>query len=740
MAICITNRSRAASIALQQLHLSLRVLGAWVSALNCAYAQHEAGTTRVAPITVTARAAPVLDVDYAEIGGFQVPLAKTAQSIAVFGQDLLTANATQTLSSLLKLDASLADNYNAPGYIESLSVRGFNLDQANNFRRNGLATSNYAPVAFENKERIEVLKGVAGLQSGVAAPGGLVNYVTKQPLRDAFARVTVSGDHFGAALLALDLNRRFGRVGARVNIATQRLENGFEHANGNRNFASAALALALNAATTLSMEIEHQRKSQPSVPGLGLLDHDGDGIAESLPALDRGLQRLNLNNQAWSLPVDSRTTHASLALTHRLSEQWKASVAVAHFASKLDDRVAFPDGCGSGANYVYPGLCGNGDVDIYDFRSENERRAMGSWRATLEGSFAALGATHRVHLSFDGRRARTSLPPTSAYNYVGINNLFAPTVLAFNALRESINSNQRERAAEIAATVHSQWLPDLDSFAGLRTARVSRASARSDGSENLSLNQTVTTPWVGLMQTLSPEMMVYASYGQGVELEIVPNRPSVFSNFGSVLPGHKSTQVEVGTKWQVRPRWLLTAAAFAIEKPYADDIADAGGVRTRIANGKRVQHRGIEFTAIGRASDALSLQSSATYLDAHYLRAVDPALRGARATNVPRFALSLFADYKIAAINGLSLNALVVAQRGKSVNPNASVTLPAAWQIDLGAHYRIRLNERTLTLRMNLENATNRLYWREAPTTSWGGIYLFASNPRKFALSAALDW
>ncbi len=36
-------------------------------------------------------------------------------------------------------------------------------------------------MALENKESIEILKGLAGLQSGMLAPGGLVNYVTKRP-------------------------------------------------------------------------------------------------------------------------------------------------------------------------------------------------------------------------------------------------------------------------------------------------------------------------------------------------------------------------------------------------------------------------------------------------------------------------------------------------------------------------------------------------------------------------------
>ena len=106
---------------------------------------------RVEAVTVTGKSAPVLDVDNADVGGFAAPLAKTPQSVTVIAADLLAGTATQSLSQVLKLDASLADSYNTTGYIESLSVRGFLLDQSGNFRRNGLAISNYAPIALENK-------------------------------------------------------------------------------------------------------------------------------------------------------------------------------------------------------------------------------------------------------------------------------------------------------------------------------------------------------------------------------------------------------------------------------------------------------------------------------------------------------------------------------------------------------------------------------------------------------------
>jgi len=127
------------------------------SAASTAFAQSQAAAPqRVEPITVTAKSAPILDAENADVGGFNAPLAKTPQSITVIGADLLASAGAQTLSQVLKLDASLADAYNTTGYIESLSIRGFLLDQAGNFRRNGLATSNYAPIALENKERIEI--------------------------------------------------------------------------------------------------------------------------------------------------------------------------------------------------------------------------------------------------------------------------------------------------------------------------------------------------------------------------------------------------------------------------------------------------------------------------------------------------------------------------------------------------------------------------------------------------------
>jgi iron complex outermembrane recepter protein len=717
------------------LKLSPLALALAASASLPSYAQTEPQSLQA--VTVTGKTAPLLDVESANVSGLGVPLAKAPQSVTVLGADLLSATAAQTLSQVIKLDASLSDSYNTTGYIESLSIRGFLLDQSGNFSRNGLATSNIAPVALENMERIEVLKGVAGLQSGVSAPGGLVNYVTKVPMKDAFVSAGVAVNDSGGAKLLLDVNQKLGPVGVRLNAVDEALRPQFDQADGSRQLLSLALATELSPATSLSANLEYHRKSQPSVPGLGLLDSNGDGLGDTLPGNIN--PRLNLNNQAWSQPFEAGSTTAEVALDHRLNADWSARLSANTQRLRVDDRLAFPDGCSSAANYVYPGLCANGDVDVYDYRSENEQRSLSSWDARLDGTFKALGLQHTTRLGLTGRKSDTDLAPLQAYNWVGITNIYAPVALPGDPSLTSLNTDSRERALAAYATLTSNLSPNVQSFVGARSTRLKRSSEQSDGSRAVSFEQTVTTPWAGLAWSPSAATMVYASWGQGVELEVVPNRPDRFANPGQVLPALKSEQTEVGLKWQTNPRLLLTAAAFSVEKPYADDVA-TDALPLRVEGAKTARHRGLELTAAGRVDAALSLQASLMALDAKFTKAVDTDLVGQRVTNLPNLKASVFADYKLAALPGLSLNALASYEGAKTVTADGSVELPAAWQLDAGLSFLQRIAGKETLWRVNIENVTNRSYWREAPTTYWGGIYLFAATPRTLRASVTVEF
>ncbi|MHB8950814.1 MAG: TonB-dependent siderophore receptor, partial [Rhodoferax sp.] len=470
----------------------------------------------------------------------------------------------------------------------------------------------FTPLALENKERIEVLKGVAGLQSGVAAPGGLVNLVTKVPLKDAFTSVTLSANEYGGSKLHLDANTALSGVGIRVNLASEGLRNQFDRAQGSREFASVALAVALSPSTSLSADLEYQHKQQPSVPGLGLLDSNGDGKAETLPAAI--FSKLNLNNQSWSQPFEATTSTAQLALNHRLNADWQARLALSTQRSTINDRLAFPDTCSTDYN---PGLCANGNVNVWDYRSEGEERSASAWEARLTGKLMVLGLNHRVVAGLSGRRLTTDLEPMQTYQEAGTTNIYNPVALPANSTPNDLNTNSRERAFDAFASVTSDLSASLQSFIGLRMSSLERSSERSDGSRAVALSQRVATPWAGLAWSPTASTMAYVSWGQGVELEAVPNRSSKFVNAGHTLPAFKSEQTELGLKWQADPRLLLTAAAFSIDKPYADSLPNVTP-KLLVAGSKTARHRGLEFTATGRLGSQWSLQASAMLLDAKF--------------------------------------------------------------------------------------------------------------------------
>ena len=125
-----------------------------------------------------------------------------------------------------------------------------------------------------------------------------------------------------------------------------------------------------------------------------------------------------------------------------------------------------------------------------------------------------------------------------------------------------------------------------------------------------------------------------------------------------------------------------------------------------------------------------AVQASLMVIDAKYTNAIDPALVGQQVTNVPKTKTSLFADYKLTSLPGLSFSGLVTHESGKTVTADGTVALPAAWQLDAGLRYQNRWIGKSTLWSLNVENLTDRNYWREAPTQYWGGTYLFPSTPR----------
>jgi iron complex outermembrane receptor protein len=134
------------------------------------------------------------------------------------------------------------------------------------------------------------------------------------------------------------------------------------------------------------------------------------------------------------------------------------------------------------------------------------------------------------------------------------------------------------------------------------------------------------------------------------------------------------------------------------------------------------------------------LHSTLSVLDAKYATAIDPTLVGQRVTNVPKLKVSVFADYKLNALPGLSIHGLLGYEDGKTASADGATTLPSAVQLDIGLGYAHRIQGKAVRWQLGIENLSDRIYWREAPTQSWGGVYLFPSTPRTVRASVSLDF
>ena len=84
-------------------------------------------------------------------------------SATVVTRDLLNDQGARLLSDVVKNDASIGDDYVPVGYYGVYQIRGFAIDLATGLEINGMTIAGEQDVPLENKERVELLKGIAGV-------------------------------------------------------------------------------------------------------------------------------------------------------------------------------------------------------------------------------------------------------------------------------------------------------------------------------------------------------------------------------------------------------------------------------------------------------------------------------------------------------------------------------------------------------------------------------------------------
>jgi iron complex outermembrane receptor protein len=682
-------------------------------------------------------------------------LEQTPLSATVVTRDLLTDQGARLLSDVVKNDASIGENYAPVGYYGDFEIRGFPIDLATGLQIDGMTIAGEQDVPLENKERVEFLKGIAGVESGVASGGGLINYVTKRPA--LVEAVDLATDHRGSAYGAVDMGHLFGsrkQVGARVNLAGEKIESYVNDANGWRATGAGAADWKLSPKAILKGDFEYQHKAERSVCGYQLLG------GTTVPDLSKVYSSTMLGEQSWALPNTFDTINTGARLDYDLPHAWRAFAAASYSHSLIDDNVVYAYGCYNETECV-PGsstppwfFAPDGTYDIYDYRNPGELRIDAQAEAIVTGHIKTGSITH--DLTGGGELFLRSVqlpgaPPANApdniqngavYTYVGSENIYQPiapfpmeidqiTGTPDQAGPRALSEDNHQSAAVVQDRIHIPGRIQL--LAGGRFDSVrdhNDSGATVTGAPDFT-DRTIWLPQYAVTFNPLASLTFYGNYG--VLLSLGPQAP--FWAGGYYLPPFFTRQVEVGAKYKPGQRILLTTALFHMRAPffYPKEIDDQGD-QSFVSEGRET-HDGIEVNAEGKATNWLRLTASAAAIRALSDDTGTLAYDNKQVLNVPHLRTSLFADLLLPHARGLHLMPGWGYTGRKEATRDDAVSVPGYNLFNLGARYTPGGEQGKITLRLYADNITDKRYWKDTGA-SYGDTFIHLGAPTTVRLSA----
>jgi iron complex outermembrane receptor protein len=697
-------------------------------------------------------------------------LKDTPISATVVTRELLTDQGARVLSDVVKNDASIGEDYAPVGYYGDYEIRGFPIDLATGLQINGMTIAGEQDVPLENKERVEFLKGIAGVESGVASAGGLIDYVTKRPA--TIEALDVATDHRGSSFGAVDLGRLFGsskQVGARVNLAGEKIQSYVNDADGWRAVGAGSADWKLTPKAIWKSDFEYQHKVERSVCGYQLLG------GTTVPDLDKVYPSTMLGEQSWAKPNTFDTFNTGTRFDYDLSPQWKAFAAASYSHSLIDDNVVYAYGTPFDANgnvdcpgapdapdYFFcpavPGVSKGGDYGIYDYRDPGELRIDAQAEALITGHVKTGAITQDLSGGGEVFRRSVQQPHHSVNFYVGEENIYEPNVAVPLGTPDSLEYPLEHAGPRILDEDNHQSAAVVQDRIHLPGRIQLLASGREDFLRDHNFDGgSFTNKHIWLPQyavTFNPvnNLTLYGNYG--VMLSLGPQAPWWTDNDSVYLNAFLTRQAEVGAKYELDHRILLSAAFFHMRAPFfypkviqaadsfctvnlnatgADDSVAAGDVCFESEG--RETHDGIEVNAEGKAADWLRLTASAAAIRAISDNTGTPTFDNKQVLNVPHLRTALFADLLLPHARGLHLMPGWSYTGRKEATRDDAVNVSGYNLFNLGARYTPGGDEGRVTLRLYADNITDKRYWKDTGA-NYGDTFIHLGAPTTVRLSA----
>jgi catecholate siderophore receptor len=356
-----------------------------------------------------------------------------------------------------------------------------------------------------------------------------------------------------------------------------------------------------------------------------------------------------------------------------------------------------------------------GNFKLAAYNNANRRSNLFN-QTDLSADVQAFGLSHKLLLGIElGHQDSRSQRQTGFFGAAGTQALISvpvvsptATVTAFRASGSDANNRAIGNVAALLVqdllTLHPQW----KLLAGLR---VDRFETRFDDQRttttpvDLARTDKAASPRLGLIWSPTAAVSAYASYAysflpSGETLSLAPNTAD--------LAPEKAINSEVGARWELNPRLMLSAAVFRLDR---QDVRspDALNPGYFVKTGQQ-RTNGAELGLQGQVLPGWQVHGGYAYLDGRIASTTAAGAAGVRLQLVPRHMLTLWNRVDFG--HGLGGGLGVQHQGTVFTSLDNQVALPGWTRADAALYYR--WGEAGTQLALNVENLFNRRYFATA--------------------------
>jgi len=698
---------------------------------------------------------------------FTEPLKDTTQTVTIINQEIIKDQQATTLTEALRnvpgAGTFFAGENGSTSTGDAIYMRG--IDTSNSIYVDGIRDTNTTYRDMFNTQQVEVIKGPSGSDYGRSAPSGSINLITKQPTLDNSFDASLSAGTSSYARSTVDWNRAIGETTAfRLNLMGHKADvAGRDEAENQRWGIAPSLAFGLNTPTTVYIDYMHVKQNNVpdgGVSTIGLPGYRAPNAALSLLNTSGKVDTHNFYGTA-SDHDDSTTDMATIRVDHRFSDTTTLHNTTRWAQTKQD--YLLTSFMAAATNIVTPNPA---DPSTWTMtRTPNLRDSVNqilSNQTNVTSKFATGSFKHDISAGVEFTHEEQTL--------YGHNSPTLPNVSIYSPNSSLFATNYGKNGADSSGSTNTVAAYLFDTVeltdriqvnGGLRWDHYNThySSATACGGTGrtvvacpggVAAGTPVTTvnastsgnlfDWkLGALYRVTPNGNVYANYA-------VSQQPPGGANFALAAAGsgnsanridfspQRAKTAEIGTKWELFDKKLLTSAAlFRTDITNEVQLLD-DGTYGQIGK-KRVQ--GIELGAAGQITPNWSLTGGYTLQNATVAAGSAVSQDGSNLLSyTPKHALSLWTTYKLPL--GFTIGGGARYLSGLKRGTDGAVGTPdhtdPYWVFDAMASYRV---SRNLSFQVNVYNIFDKNY---VASINKSGYRYFPGAPRTALLTANISF